>query len=185
MKSKLPAGLIDGNIELFSENMEKPKGLYNGRVLDFHKLPEKFMNDLLDYYNQDYEAQKEMKRHNITDVGKLLSIYAVCKFGGFDRNPDYRNGEFTPEYFDCPYRGDCLYKEKLCAKLQAQKGSISRKEISVIKLIAKEYPVKQIADKLCISPKTARTHVVNIHRKLNVHNNTGVTAFAFRNNLIH
>jgi DNA-binding CsgD family transcriptional regulator len=184
-KRKFPAGLTDRNIELFSEDMKSPKGLYNGRVLDFHKLPEKFMNDLLDYFNQDHDAQEELKRHKINDVGRILTIFSICKFGGFDSQPDYQNGKFNPEYFDCPYRGQCRYREKLCAKIKAPNGKISRKEISVIRLIAKGLAVKQIAERLFISPETARTHVANIHRKLNVHNNAGVTAFAFRKNLTH
>jgi DNA-binding CsgD family transcriptional regulator len=183
MKTKLPAGLIDQNVEVFDVDGEL-HATYNGKVCKFLDLPEKIITQFLDLLIDDEIARAEFKKHDIKDMGFMLEEYARCNFGAFDNKPDLKDGKFHREFWACPKRGDCPYNEKICPKLKARHGEISRREIDIIKYVSMGLSVKQLADKLFISEKTARTHVQNIHAKTGLHNNAGVTAFAFRNNII-
>jgi PAS domain S-box-containing protein len=76
-----------------------------------------------------------------------------------------------------------LTKENLRLRNQLRINKLTRREVEVIKLIANSYTDGMIADKLFISPATAKTHRNNIKQKLQLHNTAGITKFAFENGL--
>jgi len=57
---------------------------------------------------------------------------------------------------------------------------LSSREREVLALIAEGVPSREIADKLCISPKTVENHRTNIMKKLEVHNRVGLVRAAVR-----
>ncbi len=59
--------------------------------------------------------------------------------------------------------------------------TLTQREEEVLTLIAKGFTNKKISQKLFISPKTVDTHRVNIMRKLDVHNVTGIVKYAMAN----
>ncbi|MEJ2725914.1 MAG: response regulator transcription factor [Deltaproteobacteria bacterium] len=61
---------------------------------------------------------------------------------------------------------------------------LSMRERQVFQLLAEGTPVKRIAEKLDISPKTVESHKYNIMEKLNVNSVAGLTKIAFKKNLI-
>jgi DNA-binding NarL/FixJ family response regulator len=61
---------------------------------------------------------------------------------------------------------------------------LSMRERQVFQLLADGTPVRRIADKLNISPKTVESHKYNIMEKLNVNSVAGLTKIAFKKNLI-
>jgi two-component system nitrate/nitrite response regulator NarL len=61
---------------------------------------------------------------------------------------------------------------------------LTEREQDVLRLIAKEFSNKQIAEKLFISERTVETHRKNIFRKTNTSSLVGLIKFAFANNLI-
>lgn len=56
--------------------------------------------------------------------------------------------------------------------------NISYRELEIINCIAEGMSNKQIADKLCISPLTVKTHRKNIMSKIGVKNTAGIVRFA-------
>ena len=60
---------------------------------------------------------------------------------------------------------------------------LTAREMEVLKLIAKGLPNQAIAEKLVISERTARTHVTNILKKLQLANRTQAALFALREGL--
>lgn len=67
----------------------------------------------------------------------------------------------------------------------AQKSELlTEREREILKLIAKEYSNKQMAEKLFISERTVETHRKNIFRKTNTNTIVGLMKFAFENNLV-
>ena len=60
---------------------------------------------------------------------------------------------------------------------------LTKREIDVLKLVAKGYSNQNIADQLSLSEGTVRTHVRNILAKLNLENRTQATLFALREGL--
>ncbi len=61
---------------------------------------------------------------------------------------------------------------------------LTDREQEILRLIVKEFPNKQIADKLFISERTVETHRKNIFRKTNTGSIIGLVKFAFEHNLV-
>lgn len=61
---------------------------------------------------------------------------------------------------------------------------LTRRELEILKLIAKEYSNAEIADKLYISERTVETHRKNIFRKTGCNSVVGVVNYAHDNKLI-
>jgi len=61
---------------------------------------------------------------------------------------------------------------------------LTDRELEILKLIAKEYSNKQMAEKLFISERTVETHRKNIFRKTNTNTLVGLIKFAFEHKLV-
>jgi DNA-binding NarL/FixJ family response regulator len=61
---------------------------------------------------------------------------------------------------------------------------LTDREREILKLIAKEYTNKNIAEELFISERTVETHRKNIFRKTGTNNLVGLIKYAYSNNLI-
>ena len=61
---------------------------------------------------------------------------------------------------------------------------LTSREREILKLIAKEYTNRQMAEELFISERTVETHRKNIFRKTGTNNLVGLIKFAYANNLI-
>lgn len=57
---------------------------------------------------------------------------------------------------------------------------LTEREEAVLRYVAEGYSNQQIADQLCLSPWTVRSHVSSILRKLNLDNRTQVALYAIR-----
>jgi len=62
--------------------------------------------------------------------------------------------------------------------------SLTDRELEVLVLVAQGQANKNIASALCISERTARTHVSNILAKLDLHSRTQAALFAVRHGLV-
>jgi DNA-binding NarL/FixJ family response regulator len=63
-------------------------------------------------------------------------------------------------------------------------GSLHPRELEVLKMTARGMTNKEIAAKLCISPHTVGTHLVNIFRKLGVDTRTEATLYTLKEGLL-
>lgn len=63
-------------------------------------------------------------------------------------------------------------------------GSLTPREQEVMRLLAEGSTPKEIADKLCISPKTVENHRANIMKKLDIHSTMELVRYAARLGLI-
>jgi two-component system nitrate/nitrite response regulator NarL len=61
---------------------------------------------------------------------------------------------------------------------------LTDREREILRLIAKEFSNKQMAEKLFISERTVETHRKNIFRKTNTNTLVGLMKFAFENNMV-
>jgi DNA-binding CsgD family transcriptional regulator len=61
---------------------------------------------------------------------------------------------------------------------------LTAREVEIVRLIAEGYTAKEIAETLCISPKTVDAHRGHILRKLGVRDRVGVTRYAIRRGLV-
>lgn len=185
MKSKLPAGLVDGNLEIFANN-DEVKAIYNGSCISFFDLPE----DIIDFFRTEMLQSTEifiaLNKGGIKLMHDMLKQYVWCNYGGFDNTPDF-DAELestVKEFWDCGKRDNCPFEFTLCDKVRCGDNYLTRKEILVVKLIASGFPDKQICDEANITYLTVISHKKNIYKKLDVHSQAEITAFAYKNNLI-
>jgi two-component system, NarL family, nitrate/nitrite response regulator NarL len=64
------------------------------------------------------------------------------------------------------------------------KGVLTSREIEILRLVAKEFNSRQIAEILFISERTVETHRKNILKKSGAQNLVGLIKYAYANNLI-
>jgi two-component system nitrate/nitrite response regulator NarL len=67
---------------------------------------------------------------------------------------------------------------------EEEKGVLTEREKEILRLVAKEYNSRQIAEILFISERTVETHRKNILRKTGASNLVGLIKYAYANNLI-
>lgn len=70
------------------------------------------------------------------------------------------------------------------AMLPFNVSALSEREIEVVKLICKQMTVKEIADFLCLSPRTIETYKENIFQKTGAKNNVGIVFYALQYELL-
>jgi len=69
-------------------------------------------------------------------------------------------------------------------KATSQGIALTKRELEILGLVAREMTNQEIADKLFISVRTVETHRVNLTQKLGVHNTAGLVKEAYRRGLI-
>ncbi len=67
---------------------------------------------------------------------------------------------------------------------QTSLDALSKRELDILKCVGMGLTSKQVADKLCISPRTVDTHRMRIMQKLDIHNGPGLTKFALESGLV-
>jgi len=69
-------------------------------------------------------------------------------------------------------------------KTQSAWDTLTHREREILKLIAEGYKNREVADYLCISPKTVEKHRANLMIKLDLHNTAALTALAIQKGLV-
>ncbi len=123
-----------------------------------------FQMVMLTIYEDDEEIFKSLAAgaHGYilkkTPPAKLLEAIAEVYHGGSPMS-----GEIARRVVD-------FFQTKEVASKQAEK--LSEREQEILSFLSKGYRYKEIADVLCISIETVRTHIRNIYEKLHVHSRT-------------
>lgn len=89
---------------------------------------------------------------------------------------------FSPEISEKVLEGYLEGRRTL--KTETSWDTLTQRERDVLKLIGEGFKNKQIAEYLCISPKTVEKHRANIMNKLNLHNAASLTSYAIEKGLV-
>lgn len=92
------------------------------------------------------------------------------------------NGE--PSYFDIDVFDDTVFDDFEPYLFTVENSTFTKRELEVIKLLAKGLSTKDISKKLFISPKTVLTHRKNVLKKSGLKNTTEVVADCIRKGYI-
>jgi DNA-binding NarL/FixJ family response regulator len=73
---------------------------------------------------------------------------------------------------------------KAAPAFQSPFDELTPREREILKLIAEGYKTRQIADYLCISPKTVEKHRANLMERLQLHGVSALTTYAIEKGLV-
>lgn len=102
----------------------------------------------------------------------LVAIKAVMS------GKQYVSPEISGMVLDGYLESRSTFREKSSFEL------LTQREKEVLKLVGEGYSNKEIADYLCISPKTVEKHRANIMQKLDLHSASALTAYAIDKGLV-
>lgn len=77
-----------------------------------------------------------------------------------------------------------LLKDKLEQMKEAKEEGLTKRELEVLKLIARGMYNKEIADELVISEKTVKNHISSIFRKIDVSDRTQAAIYAIKHSYV-
>jgi DNA-binding NarL/FixJ family response regulator len=160
---------------------------------------------IIDYRLGDLTFETIYKLSNYFTNYKIILLYdnklingitkyiqsGVCAFIDFDSDYETINKIIKETLeFDCAAFPSFISKKILDA-LKVEKHNqvpnsnikLSLREKDVIKYLVEGLCYKEIANRMFISPHTARKHIANIYHKLNIHNKTDMVKFAINNEL--
>ena len=69
-------------------------------------------------------------------------------------------------------------------KITSAGVALTKREMEILSLVAKELTNQEIADQLFISVRTVETHRINLSQKLGVHNTAGLVNEAYKRGLV-
>lgn len=167
-KIRIPSGLIDENIELFSNN-GKMMATHLGSVKSIFDLPKDFLDVLK---NEMYSVPSIVLALSLAGMKTekdQLEKFAECRFGGFDFIADFKNGKLSEaEYHECGFRGNCPMEGIVCRFFKVDGQIITPFEIQMIHLLATEDTLPVIAEKLEVSINTFEVKKQWLFKKLRV-----------------
>lgn len=184
VSGRLPAGITDKHVEFLAKG-DEVFALMQSKLLPLQEWPQW----LIDAIEQDMAAHPKaieaLVEADIVGRTEMLEQYVKCRYSALDNEPDFVNGKLqSPEYTDCNLRGSCPYEGRLCELLKAPFGTLTHREIEVLRLIPEGLADKEIADRLGISPLTVGVYMKNLREKTGAKNKPELVRFAFQKNLL-
>lgn len=116
----------------------------------------------------------------------IVSRFIRCNWGRYDSIIDIDQfGFFNFEVVDCPLRGsgDCKLDGIVCRP--KFNSNLSDREMEVMKYYYRGLRAEQIADKICISVETVRTHKRNVFKRTGTCSLAEFLLYAKNNNLFN
>ena len=164
---KLPAGLMDDDVELFVHGSEN-YFLQNGKVAELVDAPQDIKSIILDDLASRPDAVRALHILGITDPILQMLLYARCVCGGFQGTADISGGKLHhTEYWDCGQRGNCKHEGKLCCSITINETTrLTEREIELGKWICTGLPDKILSDKMKIAESTVNIMKRNICVKI-------------------
>lgn len=180
---QIPAGVNDTACEFYKTDDGQLICIHDRKISFWPDFPPRIVDIVREDMMRNPEALKALASWENLLPEDYVRRYIACRFGGVDDQPDIdENGNVHhTEYVSCKLRGTCKYEGKLCSALKADFGVISPAEMGVLRL--SDQPIKIIADKLCITEETVKTHLKNIKEKTGLKDKTEVAIYSYKKGL--
>lgn len=184
LRSTLPAGLIDSNVELFAVAPFKLRALHSGTLVDFGQLPSRVL-----------AAMSELVEQLLGGPSDNLEGDCWCLFGSFDSAADFdaQRGALTPEFWDCGLKAECPKSKKLCLQSPNTPSGrpLSPRELEFVTLRARGYSNAEVARAMKVKVSTIIGMYNHVKEKLKppgveyfTPDHNLLTVYAVSNNLI-
>lgn len=182
------------DIEMVGEAKNGPEGIVRARELQ----PDVILMDLVMPEMDGVEATRQITAEH-PDVRVLVltsfltddKVFPAIKAGALGYLLKDTSSAELLEAIRQVYRGEPSLHPEIARMMMAELGRpssddrltpepLTERELEVLDLVAQGMSNKEIAEELCISPETARTHVNRILGKLHVANRVQATLYALR-----
>ena len=159
-------GITGQGIEIFVDDNQQINAIYQGKTCNFYDLPEVIIYFFQIKYIKDAEGRRGLDILKIKQPKQRFEQWLKCRFGGYNKTPDFAFGKLSNDFFHCDRRGKCPAEGIIC-KLYTKNGTkISGAELRIIRLVSEGYTDKEIANKLHLSWHTVQNHRRNIYEKI-------------------
>jgi DNA-binding NarL/FixJ family response regulator len=155
------------------------------------QMPDMNGIDLCKLISKDYPDVKIIALTNLEESHYVKQMMRNGALGYLLKNVDQQNLVQAIEtviqdkqYIDFQIQKNMLNEALSGQKRTSQGVMLTKREIEILELIAKENSNQQIADKLFLSLRTVQTHRLNISQKLGVNNTAGLVREAYKRGLI-
>lgn len=181
----LPPGLMDNAAEFYTYQQEI-WCLYKSKNYLYIDFPAEILSLIDADMSKNPKALKALYDLDITDEDERRKQYIACRFGRFDGAPDIsvEGVVLNPEYVDCGMRGICPHEGKLCSSIVLKNGTLTPREIEVLRHIGNDLLDKEICDVLQMANDTLRTHKDKISLKNGSTRKSALAKLAYKYNLI-
>lgn len=184
VSGKLPAGITDKNVEFFAQG-DNVFAIMEAQMHPIQSWPEWLLQAVEEDIAKHPDALDSLVDADIVGRLEMIEQYVKCRYSVLDNTPDMINGQLQPtEYTTCNLRGSCPYEGRLCELLKAPHGTLTHREIAVLKLIPEGLLDKEIAERLGISPLTVGVYMRNLREKIGANNKASLVRFALQKRLI-
>lgn len=181
---KLPAGITDQHVEFLAQG-DEVFALMQSHLLPLREWPQWLINAIEQDMEKHPKAIEALVEADIVGRLEMIEQYVKCRYSALDNEADVIEGILQkPEFTDCTLRGSCPYEGRLCELLKAPHGTLTHREIEVLRLIPEGMLDKEIADQLGISPLTVGVYMKSIREKTGAKNKAELVRFAFQKNLL-
>lgn len=155
------------------------------------QMPDMNGIDLCKLIHKHYSQVKVIALTNFEQSSYVKQMMRSGAKGYLLKNIDART---LLNAIDCVTQGKTFIQEQIRnnmmdevlsgRKVTSQGVSLTKREMEILALVAKELTNQEIADQLFISVRTVETHRINLTQKLGVHNTAGLVKEAFKRGLV-
>lgn len=181
---QIPAGIMtdDSTTEMFGcLETRKVFGVSEGKTIPFTDICSGMRAQIFEMMLNDDIAMADLK-HLPQD--EALEQFTFCNYGALDKDADFcKEGELkSPDNFMCSNNCRCIFWKSKKITIHGQ--TLSPRKIQIIRMLASDFPDKQIADMLDMAQSTLDTHKSQLFAIFKVNSKTGLIMVAAENKII-
>lgn len=173
LKSKIPAGIIEGTEAFWFDN-EKWL-IHQGEAMRFKDAPIKLRDMIAEMFLRDKQSIAYLTKIGVTAFSKSFEMWYKCVVGALDETPDFADGNLTADDYNhactdykCPHRGH------LCSLTPGLKNY----EIETLVALKKGETIEHTASALFVSVPGLKSRIEHIKEKLGATNMASMIAKA-------
>jgi len=182
--TKIYPGMLDSDFEFFKAD-DGVKIISSGTITAFNEISTCAYQLLKEKVSLDKPALKILNQWYPDSELQQLEKFTECRFGGLDFTPDISNNQLQDgEYWECPFRGQCIGEGKVCRSLKFKDQELNAQEIELMKLLSGTATNDVIADILEVSLGLFHKIKQKLYAKLHVQTKQEVALIAMSLNLV-
>lgn len=167
-----------------NELVEQNGKLYQIKIefLEFNQIENHIKLKLVKELTTDKNASRGLLLMNVPE-NHQIEQFGICRYGGFDKQPDFDGDNTNHEWYNCGKRGHCPGEGLVCKSMKAEFGLISPRMIQYLGFATQGLTDEGIAVEMGIKVTTVRTLKKRCLEATGLANKTSLVAFSKDKNI--